>query len=756
MAKLYEKYEALFQELELASSEKEFTYFKKPCIGAMMFFALQHKDEMCGTNGLPLTPNSISILGRSQILKTLKHIGIAQHIDLVRGKHEKLIIVFEYWNYTLYNIIESGGISVEQIKHLAHQILSALAYLNKRGIVHRCLSPDNILYNKDTRQIKLYNYGIYYITDSGSEVNFPIGTPKYMSPETLVQGLNKDYISGPKVDVWSLGIILTELALGRVLWKELNLSQTFRKILSLIRGDADNVFERLAREQDHLETYKTLPEELKDFINQCLRTNLETRPLPQLLLDHPFLSNAQDNICPAPSPVGRKLLLNSRPLDEIYHLWQLAGGDVWREMKKEGLNRFKPPFLTTLKIVTREGQWVGETKDDNIRYDTRVVSLSIDSLIERLAHIPPSAYFPLFETEYPVKRYLDKDKEKDNLSPLPLIIRERDTEYQFHRIVQLSRLLEAYPYSKVMSQIIKEAKIDIPPFLRHKVWTCLLHVKGNIEDIYARINKEKWTPTDRQIDVDIPRCHQYNELLSSKTGHTKLKRVLKAWVASHPQFEYWQGLDSLCAPFVFLNFNDEATAYACFSTFIPKYLHNFFLHDNSAVVREYLSKFSHLIAFHDAELANHLSEINFIPDLFAIPWFLTMFSHVLPLHKLFHLWDKLLLGDASFPLFIGVSILQQLRETLLSSGFNECILLFSDLPEVDIEQCVTDSINIYCITPRSITFRTHESQHTRLEGADLQRHNQSLGEFCSSLNRGRLVGSDEHKVKETQSPCYRH
>ena len=57
--------------------------------------------------------------------------------------------------------------------------------------------------------------------------------------------------------------------------------------------------------------------------------------------------------------------------------------------------------------------------------------------------------------------------------------------------------------------------------------------------------------------MDIPRCHQYNELLSSPTGHAKFKRVLKAWVVSHPQYVYWQGLDSLCAPFLYLNFNNE-------------------------------------------------------------------------------------------------------------------------------------------------------------------------------------------------------
>lgn len=76
----------------------------------------------------------------------------------------------------------------------------------------------------------------------------------------------------------------------------------------------------------------------------------------------------------------------------------------------------------------------------------------------------------------------------------------------------------------------------------------------------------------------------------------------------------------------------SAKAFACLSAFIPKYLHRFFLKDNSAVIREYLAKFTHIIAFHDPDLSNHLQEIGFIPDLFAIPWFLTMFSrksHVL-------------------------------------------------------------------------------------------------------------------------------
>ena len=108
-----------------------------------------------------------------------------------------------------------------------------------------------------------------------------------------------------------------------------------------------------------------------------------------------------------------------------------------------------------------------------------------------------------------------------------------------------------------------------------------------------------------------------------------------------------------------------------------------FMKDNAVVIQEYLAKFSHLQAFHDPDLFNHLDEIGFIPDLYAIPWVLTMFSHVFPLHKIFHLWDRLLLGNtsidqthfsrpflqgnSSFPLCVGLAVLLQLRAQLMEA-----------------------------------------------------------------------------------------
>ena len=64
---------------------------------------------------------------------------------------------------------------------------------------------------------------------------------------------------------------------------------------------------------------------------------------------------------------------------------------------------------------------------------------------------------------------------------------------------------------------------------------------GDIDDYYNKIDKtQSLGAIDRQIDVDIPRCHQYNHFLSSPTGHEKLRRILKAWVIDHPDLTYWQ------------------------------------------------------------------------------------------------------------------------------------------------------------------------------------------------------------------------
>lgn len=51
----------------------------------------------------------------------------------------------------------------------------------------------------------------------------------------------------------------------------------------------------------------------------------------------------------------------------------------------------------------------------------------------------------------------------------------------------------------------------------------------------------------------------------------------------------------------------------------------------------------------------------------------------------------------------------------MDSCFNDCILLFSDLPDIVIETCVVESQKMYLSTPKSITYRKHVLRETELD-----------------------------------------
>uniref|UniRef100_A0A6A7FNK6 TBC domain-containing protein kinase-like protein n=2 Tax=Hirondellea gigas TaxID=1518452 RepID=A0A6A7FNK6_9CRUS len=638
------------------------------------------------------------------------------------------------------------------------------------GITCCCsISPRNILIDP-FGVAKLYGYGLYYITEMGAAVSFPIGSA-YSAPEILVScpvgGATAEEVtssaaaaapaeavtgsvSNCTADCWSLGCVLLQLLLLNkhkqedAAVEEGAVSLNVKTVLELVaEGRHEDLVSGLLDVHPELtHVYQGLKASTRELLNQCLQFSPVSRATPSQLLQHPAFSELSLSgsvearyprfplhMLPPPRPpfphssamlpgypLPADMALHSgevrvrglreRNIKEVYHLWQLAGGQTEQELSKHGLIHTYPPILTLPSMAVVEGEVFGGQFHHlhQQQPSQATLALSLKALCSHLAHIPYCKYYPFITQK-------ESDAEDVEARKLPLVIRERDVEHQFHRIILYHRLLRAYPYQR--DRIVIEAGQDITPYWRGLVWAALLGVDGDVQDSYAQIDKVTPTSTDRQIEVDIPRCHQYDELLSSPLAHVKFMRLLKAWVVSHPGLVYWQGLDSLTAPFLYLNFNNEALAYACLSAFIAKYLHKFFLRDNSAVIQEYLAKFSQLIAFHDPLLYSHLSGIGFVPELYAIPWFLTMYTHVFPLSQIFHVWDTLLLYPASLALCVATAILRHLRHQLLTYSFNDCILLFSDMPDINIEQIVSESVLLHKQTPESLTYRHHAPHHHR-------------------------------------------
>lgn len=98
----------------------------------------------------------------------------------------------------------------EQSLHIIEQVLSALGYAHKHGIIHRDIKPANVilLENKD---IKIADFGIAKLDDNDfTQTGKVIGTPSYMSPEQC-KGLHIDGRS----DLYSAGLLLYELLTGK-------------------------------------------------------------------------------------------------------------------------------------------------------------------------------------------------------------------------------------------------------------------------------------------------------------------------------------------------------------------------------------------------------------------------------------------------------------------------------------------------------------------------------------------------------------
>ncbi|KAH8834010.1 serine/threonine protein kinase, negative regulator of sexual conjugation and meiosis [Flagelloscypha sp. PMI_526] len=98
------------------------------------------------------------------------------------------------------------------------QIIDAVQFCHKAGIYHRDLKPENILVSKSGRNLYLSDFGL--ATQNAVSSTFGCGSSFYMAPEVVSEALTDgSYLVAP-TDVWSLGIILTNLCTGRCPWRK--------------------------------------------------------------------------------------------------------------------------------------------------------------------------------------------------------------------------------------------------------------------------------------------------------------------------------------------------------------------------------------------------------------------------------------------------------------------------------------------------------------------------------------------------------
>eukprot|EP00299_Pterocystis_sp_00344_P011209 c5185_g1_i1.p1 GENE.c5185_g1_i1~~c5185_g1_i1.p1 ORF type:complete len:493 (+),score=128.15 c5185_g1_i1:50-1480(+) len=220
-----------------------------------------------------------------------RHPNVVHYFDSFLTQHE-LWIVMEYVpGGSLTQLLMYNKLTEPQIAFVCRETLKSLAFLHGAHRIHRDIKSDNFLLTMDGN-VKLADFGFAaQLTAEGQNRKSVVGTPYWMAPE-IIRGANY----GVEVDIWSLGIMLIEMADGQ---PPLIDEPPLRALLLIVTNEPPTV-----------KTPSQWSPAMLEFLSLCLKAKAALRPSAEQLLEHPFLKVAceKEELRPAVENTKRKLL----------------------------------------------------------------------------------------------------------------------------------------------------------------------------------------------------------------------------------------------------------------------------------------------------------------------------------------------------------------------------------------------------------------------------------------------------------------
>ncbi|NXO78205.1 ST17B kinase, partial [Sitta europaea] len=168
-------------------------------------------------------------------------------------------------------------IGERDIVRLIRQILEGLCCLHENNIVHLDLKPQNILLSSTNPlgDVKIVDFGMSRKLENSSELRQIMGTTEYLAPEIL----NYDPIT-TATDMWNIGVISYMLLTQESPFAGADVQETYLNI-SQVNVDYSE------------ETFSSVSQPAKDFIQKLLIKNPEDRPTAADCLSHSWLQQGE-------------------------------------------------------------------------------------------------------------------------------------------------------------------------------------------------------------------------------------------------------------------------------------------------------------------------------------------------------------------------------------------------------------------------------------------------------------------------------
>ncbi|XP_051961646.1 calcium/calmodulin-dependent protein kinase type 1D-like isoform X1 [Xyrauchen texanus] len=207
------------------------------------------------------------------VLRRIKHDNVVCLEDFYESRtHYYLVMQLVSGGELFDRILDRGMYSELDASLVIRQVLEAVSYLHKNGVVHRDLKPENLLYYSpdENSKIMISDFGLSKMEENGI-MSTACGTPGYVAPEVLAQ---KPYSKA--VDCWSIGVITYILLCGYPPFYEETETRLFSKIMKA-QYEFDSPF------------WDDISESAKDFIRNMMQKNPKMRYTTEQALRHPWI-----------------------------------------------------------------------------------------------------------------------------------------------------------------------------------------------------------------------------------------------------------------------------------------------------------------------------------------------------------------------------------------------------------------------------------------------------------------------------------
>lgn len=187
-----------------------------------------------------LTRNVIderSIKKEIQMQWRSRHEHVVQMTEVVESPCHVFIVMELAGGGDLYDYLTNyDRLAETKASRLFQQLMSGVAHLHSKRVVHRDLKLENLLLDA-LQNLRIADFGVATTAAPDQWLTTSCGSPNYAAPELFVMRCR---YKGPAVDVWSSGVILYTLLVGSFPFDEPSLPQLSRKVQNgeyLVPGD---------------------------------------------------------------------------------------------------------------------------------------------------------------------------------------------------------------------------------------------------------------------------------------------------------------------------------------------------------------------------------------------------------------------------------------------------------------------------------------------------------------------------------------